>query len=167
MIVSIALFATPAFGAESHILYDKSGVDVIASDASQTVSYIKEGASKDQLCAGTGSDFAAYSNKGFSFGGKENVGLTDDHGVAGFGGRTAMVLITREMMFRACELSLNTNSNRAESIEIYKLFLDAVTRIAQDSQPNGTSASSASIGSGGQATPDSNDEEADTDDDDA
>lgn len=143
--VVVMVLPVQLFAAESHVLYDKLGVDVIASDASQTVSYIKEGTSSDQFCAGTGSDFAAYSSKGLSLAGKDSIGFSDNHGVAGFGGRTELVLIAREMMFRACELSLNTNSNREQSIEIYKMFLTAVSQMASKSELVGTSASSSSV----------------------
>jgi hypothetical protein len=47
-------------------------------------------------------------------------------------------------MYRACELSLNTNSNREETLVIYKLFLKSEETITAYHLGSGSQASDAS-----------------------
>lgn len=135
---------------DKRVLFNSDGVSVIESVAQERVSYIKAEGSKDQYCEGTGSDFAKFGGAGFSLGGsdaagKGSVGFGDSHGVEDLGGRSSALLITREMLYRACELSLNTDSNREQSIEIYQMFLKAIEQITGNSLAAGNEASTSSI----------------------
>ena len=48
----------------------------------------------------------------------------------GLGGRTASVLIVREMLFRACELAMNTDADPKLSLEIFERFLSSIESLS-------------------------------------
>ena len=129
VILVSALFSYETI-AESRVIYDTKEIDIVANHTNENVSYIKG----QEFCAGTGSDYARTGGFGISLSDKDTteqggVGISDSHGVESLGGRTSALLITRELMYRACELSLNTSSNRAQTIEIYKMFLNSIETI--------------------------------------
>jgi hypothetical protein len=65
------------------------------------------------------------ANGGESLGGGGNqTGLS-------LGGGTPTVLITRELMHRACELAANINADSENSVAIYATFLQAIKDITQ------------------------------------
>ncbi|MBE0622919.1 MAG: hypothetical protein IH605_20200 [Burkholderiales bacterium] len=114
--------------AEPKVLYDNKGLDVIWNSASKNPSYIKNENAREKFCAGSGADVVRTGGFGLSLSGSEgteqgSVGMSNAHGVADLGGRSAALLFTRELMYRACELSLNTDSDRDQAMEIYKLLI--------------------------------------------
>ena len=142
----LTLSILPATAADSGVIYDARGVDVVANSAAELTSYIRESKSLDKYCKGPGSDYATFGGAGFSIGGSANnekggIGLTDTHGVQSLGGRTSALLVTRELMYRACELSLNTGADEANTVEIYKMFIDAIKDITAMHLDTGTDAS--------------------------
>lgn len=110
---------------------DKSSVSTIITEDDSKFSYIKKGNSFDRFCAPKGTDVEKDSSNNFSENlsdklVKEKMDDQTSHGVVNLGGRTPDVLIIRELMYRACELTLNLNTDVNDSIEIYKMFLNSV-----------------------------------------
>lgn len=146
VVLLISALFLPQTIAESKTIYDSKDIDIVANQGDENISYIKG----QEFCAGTGSDYARTGGFGISLGAKaaknqDNVGISDSHGVDSLGGRTSALLITRELMYRACEVSLNTQSNREQTLEIYKLFLSSIESITalhlgQGTDPNVASA---------------------------
>jgi len=105
-------------------------------------SLIKSPESLEKFCAARESDAISAQQTGISLGfgvggTKENVGTTSGSGALSLGGRDPLVLITRELMYRVCELSLNHNLSKEETLSLYKHFLDKLIIIAPLTKANG------------------------------
>ncbi|MDD3342594.1 MAG: hypothetical protein PHR87_03350 [Sulfurospirillaceae bacterium] len=95
-----------------------------------------------RFCAARESDAISAPQEGISFGfgtgiSKESIGTTSSNAALSLGGRDPLVLITREFMYRVCELSLNHNLSKEETITLYKLFLDKLIAIAPLTKSDG------------------------------
>ena len=122
---------------------DRSGIDMIVMEDEAKVTYLKSTNSIEKFCASRETDSSKTSEQGISLGmsvvGKEDqVGEESGTGAVGLGGRSPAVLITRELMFRACELSMNLNTNKEDSIKIYKMFLDSIGNIVKSEHDTGS-----------------------------
>lgn len=71
------------------------------------------------------------SEKTLGSGLSEGVSLSEGEGALSLGGRGETVLIARELMYRACELSLNINANPKLALQIYRETLHAIESITQ------------------------------------
>ncbi len=71
------------------------------------------------------------SEKTLGSGSSEGVSFSDGEGALSLGGRGETVLIIRELMYRACELSLNINANPKLALQIYRETLYAIESITQ------------------------------------
>jgi hypothetical protein len=56
------------------------------------------------------------------------------------------VLISRELMYRACELSLNINADTALTLQIYERFLRSLEEIAKHQTGAGVAAKAGTAG---------------------
>lgn len=95
-----------------------------------------------QYCAARESDAVNAPQNGFSLGfglgaTKEDVSTTAGGAALSLGGRDPFVLITREFMYRVCELSLNHNLDKEETIALYKYFIDKLIVIAPLTKDDG------------------------------
>ena len=147
-------------------MVDRDGIDAMVMTEDQEVTYIKKPGDLERICASRGADSVATSESaivlGFSGGGGgENLGEQTGRGELGLGGRSPSVLITRELLYRACELTNNLNTDEATTIEIYKMFLQSLERIVKANLGVGTQ----SLGSYIQP-PELTPQDADTDEDD-
>ncbi len=129
--VALAGCSVPAQLTAKHI--DREGVDAVIIDNAAKVTYIKENGHTEKFCAYRESDVESDSASGFVIGtGNEAVGEQSSSGALALGGRSPMVLIVREMMYRACELSINLNADQETTLGIYKLFLGYAADIARN-----------------------------------
>lgn len=154
-----------------------SGVDsantirVFTYDDELKNTYFKKGRNGLRFCREPMPDAAPTFAEGMTIGlphsGGSNVGGSDSVGGLGLGGRNPEVLIAREFLFRACELSLNVDADYTQSRTIYSEFLKAAQTIAKMQQGTGTQASSSTIeteiSSGGNAIADGSDDSDDSD----
>ncbi|MBP9613663.1 MAG: hypothetical protein KBE05_08880 [Sulfurospirillum sp.] len=110
-------------------------------------SLIKIPGSVQQFCAARESDAISAPQSGLSLGfgmggTKESVGATSSSGALSLGGRDPLVLIIREFMYRVCELSLNHNLTKEETLELYKYFMDKLIVIAPLTKSDGAASQS-------------------------
>lgn len=96
-----------------------------------------------RYCAARESDAISAPQSGLSLGfglgaTKEDVSTTAGGAALSLGGRDPLVLITREFMYRVCELSLNHNLNKEETITLYKYFIDKLIVIAPLTKDDGS-----------------------------
>ena len=94
--------------------------------------FFKKGNNPTRLCLEPAPDVAvsATDNVSLSTQTGDSVGVQDGTSATSLGGRSGMALIAREMLYRACELSMNNNSSPEESIEIYERFLSSIEKIS-------------------------------------
>ncbi|HFC30403.1 MAG TPA: hypothetical protein ENJ44_05105 [Oceanospirillales bacterium] len=110
--------------------------------------YFKDFNSMEKFCASRGSDSISVSQQEFQLGvsaldKSDNIGEESGSGAIALGGRSPTVLITRELMYRACELTLNINADNDKTLEIYKIFLDYVLKIVKNEHDIGSNTNSA------------------------
>lgn len=122
---------------------ERDGVSAISNTADLQMTFIKDLADKDRYCGARASDVADTSSSGASIGGGTlgdtgNIGEGTSQGALSLGGRNPAVLIVREMMYRACELSMNLNTDTNTTIEIYTKFFNAIKDITSNQTGTGT-----------------------------
>ena len=76
--------------------------------------------------------------------GAKSIGGEKHQESIALGGRNPAVLITRELLYRACELSMNLNADSAGTLAIYREFLDIAQRIAATQKQEGTASTATS-----------------------
>lgn len=131
-------------------IIQRAGGDVLITTDDHKVAYFKKYGSLERVCAARSSDAVATDESGITLGfsglGKtESVGEMSGRGELGLGGRSPVVLITREFLFRACELSNNINADAQTTIDIYKTFLKSLETITQHHFNKGTTSMSSSL----------------------
>lgn len=121
----------------SESLIDRQGVDVVAADAGRQLTYFKDQGSQERFCHTPPPDFSRTAGSGTSVGlptlagGTAGIGSNLSKGSIDLGGRDPIVLISRELLYRACELATNTNADPATEREIYNKFLATLIEIAK------------------------------------
>ncbi|HBL16790.1 MAG TPA: hypothetical protein DD417_08585 [Elusimicrobia bacterium] len=70
---------------------------------------------------------------------KEGMTVERGKGELSLGGRSPAALISRELMYRACELSLNLNADKDTTLRIYERFLQALEKVAAAQTEQGDS----------------------------
>ena len=121
----------------------RNGIDMVGMEDRTKVTYLKTHGTLERFCASRETDSVKTSEQGISLGfnplaNSKNLGEESGTGAVGLGGRSPSVLISRELMFRACELSMNLNTDTNQTIEIYKLFLNAISKIVKNENSVGS-----------------------------
>lgn len=113
---------------KDHHLYDRQGINILVENSNLKTTVIKDKDSLERICRSPNPDFAAGQTAGVSLGIGQgpSIGTSSGAMIDSLGGRSPAVLITRELMYRACELSLNLQANPDLSKEIYWRFLSTV-----------------------------------------
>jgi hypothetical protein len=134
----LAISGCHFFGSKDRV-HALKGVSVMHAKSSEQFSYIKDHKDLARFCAETDTDTQTTKSSGFSVGAKDDS-IADDKssGAVTLGGRDPTVLITRELMFRACELVLNTNAEAPEAVKIYAATLKALLKIIKAHKGVGT-----------------------------
>ncbi|MBE0491355.1 MAG: hypothetical protein IBX44_03775 [Sulfurospirillum sp.] len=123
-------------------LYAQGGFSTFTLPEDTETSLIKDPSSMIKFCGARESDAVSAKQNGFSLGfgiggAQESVGATNGGGALSLGGRDPLVLITREFLYRVCELSLNHNLNKQETIELYKYFIEKLLVMAPLTKADG------------------------------
>jgi hypothetical protein len=142
--------STLAPGTQVENIHERDGVDMGLIPAEYREVYFTNDAENDRHCRAPGPDFTvqASSQLGVSVPtGESSETLSSGQGQAALslGGRTPSVLLTRELMYRACEMSSNIKADKETTINIYADFLKAVIEISKSQTEQGTASSSDSI----------------------
>lgn len=167
----LAAFLLPAGGCaltsqetgSKDMLFDRDGVDIVTTSSSRQMVMIKDKDSTERFCRGPEPDASLTTSGGLSLslpaglGGRAIGGQTQQDSLA-LGGRSPAVLITREILFRACELAMNINADPEKTLAIYREFL----QIAQQIAATQTQAGSAALSS--RPSPAADDKDDDSDD---
>jgi hypothetical protein len=125
-------------------LIDRAGIDIVAGDAGRHFTYLKDQGTMERMCRGPEPDFSRTASGGIStamptiMGSVAAIGDAASKGSLDLGGRDPAVLITRELMYRACELAANTNADPATEREIYRQFLAAIIEISKNHAGTGS-----------------------------
>jgi len=135
----ISLSGCMSLTGKNMVTQTDQGVEVLHLPGDEQFSYIKKNKSLVRLCTETNIDSSLTSSSGFSLGALgDSFGDKSSSGAVTLGGRDPTVLITRELMFRACELSLNANLEPDDATKIYKGTLDVLIDIIKAHKGVGT-----------------------------
>lgn len=152
-------FAIPAIGAALALsgcaalkpapegkVFERDGVSMVVVPSGSRETYFSDPRSMERHCRAPSPDVSLTSSEGVSFqlpspAGK-GVGVGEDvsAGALGLGGRSPSVLISRELLYRACELSNNLNLPREQSLKLFQDVLTVIVKIAAEQTGAGTAA---------------------------
>lgn len=134
---------------KGHAIYDRQGLDFLVEDASKKTTIIKDNNSLERFCRSPNPDFASGTSSSVTLGLTHGPSIGTGSGVAidALGGRSPAVLLTRELMYRACELALNLNANEALTKEIYWKFLSTIEFALKNQTGAGSQGSTVSTSS--------------------
>ena len=142
----VAISGCHSFGREDNV-HAVKGVSIVHSKSSEQFSYIKDHKDLARFCAETDTDTQTTGSSGFSVSAAgDSIGDGKSSGAVTLGGRDPTVLIARELMFRACELILNTNAEAPDAVKIYSETLKALLTIVKLHKGAGTVSMSSDAG---------------------
>jgi hypothetical protein len=126
---------------------ERDGVDIGLIPASYREVYLSPEGSKERHCRAPAPDFTVQASEQFKLAipgiNDEELDSGENQSALSLGGRSPLVLISRELLYRACELSSNINADTKTTLSIYQQFLDVLEKIASTQNQQGTK-----IGSG-------------------
>ncbi len=129
---------------KDHHLYERQGIDILVESSSLKTTVIKDKDSLERICRSPNPDFASGQSSGVSVGLSQGptIGASSGAMIDSLGGRSPAVLITRELMYRACELTLNLQATPDLSKEIYWRFLTTIELAIKNQTGAGSQSSS-------------------------
>lgn len=145
LLITVIFFTGCSSTATKGNVIERGNMSVIESSPGVKVMTFKPGPSSATLCAPRESDFAKTRDHATVLGigspleASGEVGSENGQGALTLGGRDPAVLILREMTYRACELSQNTNASPKEMRKIYREFLKVAERMMKTQILKGTS----------------------------
>jgi len=130
------------------MLFDREGVDIVTTSSARQMVMIKDPGSVERYCRGPEPDASLATSGGLTLAvplgmGSQSVGSRRQEQIQSLGGRNPAVLITRELLYRACELSMNLNADAEKTLAIYREFLAIAKEIAAKQTQAGTEPSPA------------------------
>ena len=119
-----------------NVVHDRQGVDILTSSPDSRLSFLLTESSKERFCLAPPPDALLKSSNNISLESKafktnEKIGDSNSIGTTLLSGRTPSVLVIRELMYRACELTVNQNLSKEESIKVYNSFLEMSAKIIE------------------------------------
>lgn len=116
------------------------GLEVISRNPEVELVIFKTPDDQERFCLGPPPDSVTTFGEGGGLsvgqfagdgGASEGISLGQGEGALALGGRGEAILITRELMYRACEVALNINAQPDVALQIYRETLQAVVAIAK------------------------------------
>jgi hypothetical protein len=127
-------------------LFERGGVSMVVVPSESRETYFSDPKSLERHCRAPSPDVSLTSSEGVSINvpspAGKGVGIGEDASTAalGLGGRSPAVLISRELLYRACELSNNLNLSRDQSLKLFQDVLAAIVKISTAQTGAGTAA---------------------------
>ena len=130
---------------------ERSGLDVVLVGEGQRAAFFKDGGTFERFCAAPESDVADVYGSGVSLGASEGsieeaLGFSRSESAVALGGRNPATLLTRELLYRACEMSLNINADGPTTEAIYDRFLKAILEITAQQKSGGSGTAAVASG---------------------
>lgn len=126
-------------------LFEREGVSMITVPSNSRETYFSDPTSRERHCRAPSPDVSITASEGVSLSAlRQGVSEDASKGALSLGGRDPAVLITRELMYRACEASNNLNLGADESLKFYRDVMDVIAKISASQTGTGTAAASAS-----------------------
>ena len=119
-------------GQDSSVIHERPGIDVVLVPESYVATYFTSEMHGERHCRAPDPDISVQSNDSIKLGDAagDSIGFTDGVSASELQGRSAELLLTRELMYRACEMTSNLNTDEKTTIAIYEQFLKAISEIS-------------------------------------
>ncbi len=140
-------------GVDVKTLHERDGSDVILIPADYRETFFMSDSEGERHCRAPDPDFTVQSSTKIGLGVTtalegDEVGSGSGQAALTLGGRSPALLITRELMYRACELSSNIAADGETTVAIYDKFLQAIESISAQQSGVGTTSVSDAISAG-------------------
>jgi len=124
----VACSPFPALHIEGLDIPDDPSTQLISSDATRKTGFTKNAESLQKFCLQTNADLGVTQSESLSLGDKlgDTIGAGENQAEISLGGRDPEVLIIREVLYRSCETTLNSNLNAHDSLKVYGVTLEAI-----------------------------------------
>lgn len=115
------------------------GLELVSKTAEQEVIIFRTPDDKERFCIAPYPDAVPTFGDGvtLSLPGR-SIGDTNNIGADVLGGRSPSTLITRELLYRSCELAMNYQLDKGEAQALYRDTLSAIVKITTSQTGNGT-----------------------------
>lgn len=157
MVIIIGFLSSCAHAPASStkVLHERKGVSTILIPAAYDIAFFTSPDAKERHCLSTSPDFTVEASGGISLGGigLKSIGENSGQSALGLGGRSPAVLITRELMYRACELTANIQASPKVTIKTYERFLQTIEKALLNQTENGTAPTSTNSNTAVPTTP--------------
>ncbi len=107
------------------------GVQIASRSAEEQMAIFITPDDVEKMCLAPAPDAAVSLSEGISIG---QVGETGGTSAVALGGRTGVVLLARELLYRACEFSQNYDLSKKEAYDLYLLHLKAIVDVGKVEQ---------------------------------
>lgn len=113
-----------------------NGIHIYSTASNMQSSFLKDKGSGEHFCDSRASDVADTQSEGFGISAafadqNEGFSETSSRGALALGGRTPAVLITREVMYRTCEIIMNLDLDKETALDLYMKTLEVVTVVVK------------------------------------
>lgn len=147
---TLALIGCAGIPAEPHgKLFERNGVSMVVIPGSSRETYFSDPKSMERHCRAPSPDLSLTASEGVSLnapsltGTRGGVSEDESVGALSLGGRSPAVLISRELLYRACELSNNLNLPADQSLKLFREVMATITRISATQSSRGTASMAA------------------------
>lgn len=110
------------------------GLELVSQSPESEIIIFRSPDDREKYCLAPPPDAVSTFSEGVriggGIGGKSSIGESANQGADTLGGRSPATLITRELLYRTCELSLNFNLSKKEALDLYRDTLQSVTKIS-------------------------------------
>ncbi|NRA18774.1 MAG: hypothetical protein HRU04_25080 [Oceanospirillaceae bacterium] len=153
ILLFIALFAVTGCSTKTAIKHTATenfnGIHIYSTTSDMQSSFLKDRSSNEHFCDARASDVADSESEGFGLSAafidqQESFGESSSHGAITLGGRSPAVLITREVMYRTCEMIMNLNLDKEEALDLYMKTLNLISVVVKNDANNGSASISGS-----------------------
>jgi hypothetical protein len=127
VLVGCSTFANNLGSSRSATVYDRNGMDVLIEPTTGNSFVLTDEKVRDQFCMAPPPDLSDVKGSSGSVSVK-GVSLSDNTSVsvAALGGRSPAVLISREILFRTCEIYVNLRLTKDDALALFK---DSISRV--------------------------------------
>jgi predicted small secreted protein len=117
---------------DTQVIHERPGIDVVLVPESYVATYFTSEHHGERHCRAPDPDVTSSSGDSLNLSdiAGDSIGFSDEIKSSELSGRTPGLLLTRELMYRACEMTSNLNTDKEMTIAIYKTFLKAITDIS-------------------------------------
>lgn len=138
---------------ERSTIFDRNGTDLVVDHQNGISHTFKSANDADRGCRSPSPDVVMGSSSAFSESvplklmGSEQASASKQFDTAMLGGRSPSVLISREILFRGCELASNHQLSTEQALALFRDSLDKIAVIVQTTRQEVGTAAGSSEGS--------------------